>query len=121
MDRTRLGIVHQWRQLFGEWDVVVCPVLPTPAFPHDHGDINGRRIDIDGTLVPYKSQPLWMSVASLAGLPATSMPVGLSDAGLPIGVQVIGAHLEDRTTIGFAACFEREFGGFVAPPAFRHR
>ena len=32
MDRTRLGIVHQWRALFREWDVVLCPVLPTPAF-----------------------------------------------------------------------------------------
>jgi amidase len=119
MDRARLGIVHQWRQLFREWDVVVCPVLPTPAFAHDHSDINQRSIDIDGVPVPYKAQPLWMSVASLAGLPATAMPVGLSEAGLPIGVQVIGPHLEDRTTIGFAELFEREFGGFVAPPAFR--
>lgn len=33
-DRLRTGIAHQWRQLFREWDVVLCPVLPTPAFPH---------------------------------------------------------------------------------------
>ncbi len=117
MDRTRLGIAHQWRKLFHEWDVVLCPALPTPAFAHDHGDINQRSIDIDGKPVSYKAQPLWMSVASLAGLPATAMPVGLSEAGLPIGLQVIGPHLEDRTTIGFADVFEREFGGYVIPPA----
>ncbi len=61
-----------------------------------------------------------MSVASLAGLPATAMPVGLSKAGPPIGVQVIGPHLEGRTTIGFAQVFERQFGGYVAPPMFRN-
>jgi amidase len=119
MDRARLGIVHQWRALFREWDVVVCPVLPTPAFAHDHGDINRRTIDVDGVRVPYKSQPIWMSVASLAGLPATAFPAGLGGSGLPIGLQAIGPRLEDHTTIAFAELFERAFGGFVAPPAFR--
>jgi amidase len=119
MDRARLGIVHQWRALFREWDVVVCPVLPTPAFAHDHGDINQRTIDVDGTRVPYKTQPIWMSVASLAGLPATAIPAGRgSVTGLPIGIQAIAPHLEDRTGIAFAQLFEREFGGYVAPPGF---
>jgi amidase len=44
------------------------------------------------------------------------MPIGRSDDGLPIGMQIIGPHLEDRTTIAFAELVEREFGGFVAPP-----
>jgi amidase len=35
---------------------------------------------------------------------------------LPIGVQIIGPYLEDRTTLRFAELIEREFGGFVAPP-----
>ena len=58
-----------------------------------------------------------MSVASLAGLPATALPAGRGKTGLPIGMQAIGPHLEDRTTIAFAQLFEREFGGFVAPPS----
>ena len=33
-------------------------------------------------------------------------------------MQIIGPYLEDRTTLAFAACVEREFGGFVAPPGF---
>jgi amidase len=37
---------------------------------------------------------------------------------LPIGVQVIGPSLEDRTPIAFAQYCERAFGGFVAPPAY---
>jgi len=120
LDRMRLGIEHQWRQLFQAWDVVVCPVLPTAALSHDHGDMDGRRIDIDGRSVPYKAQAAWMSVASVAGLPATAMPIGLCDAGLPVGVQLIGAYLEDRTTIRFAELAEREFGGFTVPPLFGH-
>ena len=54
----------------------------------------------------------------LPGLPATVAPIGRSDNGLPIGVQIIDPYLEDRTTIAFAALMEREFGGFVPPPHF---
>lgn len=119
MDRARIGITHQWRQLFKEWDVVLCPVLPTAALPHDHGDMEGRRIDIDGQSVPYKAQAIWATVASVAGLPVTAMPLGLGAGGLPVGVQIIGPFLEDRTTLMFAELAEREFAGFVTPPAFR--
>jgi amidase len=35
---------------------------------------------------------------------------------LPIGVQILGGYLEDRTTIAFAGMIEREFGGFTPPP-----
>jgi amidase len=118
MNRARIGIADQWRRLFREWDVVLCPVLPTPAFAHDHSPIDRRTIDVDGARVPYKLQPIWMSVASFAGLPATAMPAGRDRAGLPIGIQAIGPYLEDRTTIAFAQLFEREFGRFVAPPGF---
>jgi amidase len=46
------------------------------------------------------------------------MPIARSAEGLPIGMQIIGPYLEDRTTIAFAEFAEREFGGFVAPPGF---
>jgi amidase len=118
-DRIRTGIADRWRQFFREWDVLLCPIMPTPAFAHDHSDMNARRISVDGAQVPYRGQTMWSSIATLAGLPATAMPIGLSGDGLPIGMQIIGPWLEDRTTIAFAGLVEREFGGFVAPPAFR--
>jgi amidase len=118
-DRIRAGIADRWRRLFREWDVLLCPVMPTPAFAHDHSDINSRRISIDGKEIPYADQTMWIGIATLTGLPATAMPIGRSDEGLPIGMQIIGPYLEDRTTIAFAELAEREFGGFVAPPAFR--
>jgi amidase len=118
-DRIRTGIADRWRRFFREWDVVLCPVMPTPAFAHDHSDIGNRRIAVDGMEITYTDQSMWAGIATLAGLPATAMPIGRSDEGLPIGMQIIGPYLEDRTTIAFAELVEREFGGFSAPPVFR--
>jgi amidase len=47
------------------------------------------------------------------------VPIDRSEADLPVGVQIVGPYLEDRTTIAFAELIEREFGGFVPPPALR--
>jgi amidase len=108
---------EQWRALFKEWDVVLCPPAVTPAFPHDHQpDQNRREIEIDGKGYPYRDQSVWPGIATTPGLPATVAPIERSKAGLPIGVQIVGPYLEDRTTIAFAGLLEQEFGGFVPPP-----
>jgi amidase len=104
--------------LFREWDVVICPILPTPAFPHDDKEIDQRTVDVDGRQIPYGHQALWSGPATLSGLPATAMPIGPGSGGLPVGVQVIGPYLEDRTALAFAQLAEREFGGFRPPPGF---
>jgi amidase len=93
-------------------------VLPTTAFAHDSTEMEQRRIDVDGRSIPYASQMLWAGPASVCGLPATVMPIGVSQSGLPIGIQIVGPYLEDRSTMAFAALAEREFGGFVAPPGY---
>ena len=116
--RIRLGIAQRWREVFREWDLVVCPSMPTPAFPHDHTPQPSRRIQIDDKDYPYDDQVVWPGVATLPGLPATAVPIERTDTGLPIGVQIIGPYLEDRTPLAFAKLIEREFGGFVPPPAF---
>lgn len=116
--RARIAIAHQWRQFFREWDVVVCPVLPTTAFPHDDTEMSQRTIDVDGQRIPYGLQAVWSGPSSLSGLPVTAMPIGLGSSGLPVGVQIIGPYLEDRTTLEFARLAEREFGGYQSPPGF---
>jgi amidase len=117
-DRARNGIAARFRALFGEFDVIVCPVAPTAAFPHDHSEQRTRRLDIDGTSYPYGHQLVWAGIATLTGQPSTAVPIGRSPEGLPIGAQIVGPFLEDRTTLHFAALIEREFGGFVAPPGY---
>jgi amidase len=118
-DGGRARLRAQWRELFKSFDAVICPVMPTPAYPHDHSpDQEARRINIDGSDYVYPDQLAWPGIATLPGLPATAIPIGLSPEGLPIGVQIVGPWLEDRTPLQLAELIEREFGGFVPPPAF---
>jgi amidase len=120
-DRQRARLRAEWRALFGAFDAVICPASPTPAFPHDHAPMEKRRIAIDGESYPYADQFVWPSVATAPGLPATAAPIGLSRDGLPIGVQIIGPWLEDRTPLKLAALMEQAFGGFVVPPGFEEQ
>jgi amidase len=112
----RQGLRARWQALFEEVDVVLCPPMPTVAFSHDHTPQGTRRLDIDGKTVPYIDQGAWVGVATLTGFPATTAPIGHAENSLPIGVQIIGGFLDDRTTIAFAGLIEREFGGFTPPP-----
>ncbi|MFE6686282.1 amidase [Streptomyces sp. NPDC057743] len=107
---------HGWRRLFAEFDAVVCPITPTPAFPHDHHpDPLERRLDIDGVEYPYFDQLAWAGVATMPGLPATAIPTGRSPEGLPVGAQLIGPMFEDRTPLRLAELLEQKIGGFQAP------
>jgi amidase len=118
-DGARARLRAQWRALFASFDAVICPVMPTPAYPHDHSaEQETRRIDIDGKEYAYPDQLAWPGIATLPGLPATAVPIGLSPDGLPVGVQILGPWLEDRTPLKLAELIEREFGGFVPPPGF---
>jgi len=115
--RTRLRA--QWRELFKTYDAVICPIMPTPAYPHDHlPDQEQRRIKIDGKDYVYPDQLAWPGIATLPGLPSTAIPTGFAPDGLPVGVQIVGPWLEDRTPLRLAELIEREFGGFKPPPMF---
>ncbi len=115
-DFIRTGILDRWRRFFRDWDVVVCPVMPTPALAHDHRPVAERTVMVDGQAMPYGDLPLWSSIATLSGLPSTAFPLDLSPQGLPVGAQAIGSFLEDRTTIAFADLLAQAFGGFKPPP-----
>ena len=114
---AQVAFARRWAQLFEAFDVVLTPAFGTVAFPHEDGpDMGARKLMIDGAATEYFAQLAWPGLALLPNLPATVAPIGLSPGGLPIAVQIIGPHLEDRTTIAFAGLLEREFGGFRAPP-----
>jgi amidase len=115
-DGQRAGLRAQWRAFFAEFDALICPVMPTPAYPHDFlPDQAQRRIVVDGKDYPYQDQLFWPGVTTCPGLPSTAIPLGLAN-GLPIGAQIVGPWLEDRTTLRLAELIEQEFGGFVPPP-----
>jgi amidase len=116
LDRHRLELSACWRSTFERWDVVVCPVAPTTAFPHDDRPFEQRTIEIDGSRVGYDTIPLWTAVATPCGLPVTTVPLGHDSASLPVGAQIIGPRFEDYTTIAFAGLLESALGfRFIAP------
>jgi amidase len=109
-----------WASFFKHYDVLLAPVSPTVAFPHDHkGTIMTRTLKINGKEKPMLNNMTWTRVAIVSGLPATVAPVGLSDSGLPVGIQIIGAMFEDRTTIDFAKGLSELIGGLVVPPGYK--
>jgi len=119
-DIARTRLQQQWRALFAEIDIVLCPPMPVTAFAHDHSaQQHERRLEVDGKPYPYLDVGLvWAGPATSAGLPAAVVPIDRGESSLPIGVQIIGPYLEDRTVLAFAAAIEREFGGFVPPPGY---
>lgn len=106
-------------RFFTDFDVLLCPITPVTAIPHDHNpDVDARRIVVNGRERPYGDLNPWSSLPGVCGLPAAVVPAGLSGAGLPVGLQVIGPWLEDRTVIDVAARIAEVSGGFVRPPGF---
>ena len=84
---------------FGEADVLVCPSIPNPAFRI------GEKVD--DPLSMYLSD-VFTVPASLAGLPAISVPSGLSREGLPLGIQVLAPRFAEEALFAAAGAFERE-------------
>ena len=115
---VRTQIRSQWKAFFEDWDILLCPIMVTTAFPHDHSPQGERTLMVDGKEVRFWDQIFWAGLANLAFLPSTVFPAGLADDGLPVGLQAISAEYNDRTTIDFARLVTREIGGFRAPPGF---
>lgn len=115
----RAKLRRQWRDFFARYDVLMTPVAATAAFTHDHNpDREQRLVSVNGRPRRYDEQMFWAGVPSLSYLPATAAPLGLTPAGLPVGIQIIGAEGDDLTTIAFARLLAAEMGGFVAPPGY---
>jgi amidase len=109
----------QWAVVFRDIDVLLSPVCSVNAFPHDDSFFYDRTLAVDGARFPYYRLSAIPAIASLPGLPATVFPTGrFAASSAPIGLQAMGAYLEDRTTLKFAQLVEAEIGGFIPPPGF---
>jgi amidase len=104
---------------FRSHDVLLLPLAGVAAIPHDaSAALPARKIQVDGQPRDYLELASWISLATMTGHPATSAPIGRTADGLPVGVQIVGPLLEDRTPIDFAARLAALMGGFSPPPGF---
>lgn len=115
-DAVRSRLRHEIDAAFGRWQVILAPIAPVAAFPHDRRPFQKRSLKMsDGQAIPYPSMLTWISVATALRLPATAVPAGRTAAGLPVGVQLIGPHAGDARTLALAQAIDENVRGFVAP------
>lgn len=86
----------------GDNGVFFYPVFPSSAFRH-------------GMSVFTSSSMSYLSLANITGLPATTIPVGFIENGLPIGIQVMAGKNQDRLCLSVAKELETVFGGWMSP------
>jgi len=106
--KVRTLIARDFASAFENCDAILTPTAPSSAFAI------GEKMDDP---VAMYLNDVFTVPSSLAGLPAISLPAGLSDDGLPLGLQVIGRAFDEETVLAVAAALEAA-AGFSAEPAF---
>jgi len=104
--KVRALIARDFEQAWGQCDLLLAPTTPTAAFAL--GD------KLDDPLSMYLND-VFSVPASLAGLPAMSVPAGLNSEGLPLGLQVIGKAFDEQGVLDAALAIEQR-AGFAAKP-----
>ncbi len=104
--KVRALIARDFEQAFEKCDVILAPTTPTAAFKLGENS--------DDPLAMYLND-VFAVPASLAGLPAMSVPAGLNRDGLPLGLQIIGNALDEQGVLNAGLAIE-ERAGFVARP-----
>jgi len=100
-DAVRGALTARFSALLSTYDLLVSPQLPVLAFPvgQDVADPGTQEHWIDWTPFTY---PL-----NMTRHPAASVPVGLSDTGLPMAMQIVGQHFDDRLVLRAARAYEQ--------------
>jgi aspartyl-tRNA(Asn)/glutamyl-tRNA(Gln) amidotransferase subunit A len=96
--QVRTLIKNDFEEVFKNYDVIIGPTTPTPAFK-----IGEKTSD---PLTMYANDILTIPV-NLAGVPGISVPCGLSGEGLPLGLQIIGKHFDENTVYRVAHAYEQ--------------
>lgn len=104
--KVRALILRDFTEAFAKVDALLTPTAPSSAFAQ------GEKMDDPVTM--YLND-VFTVPASLAGVPAMSIPAGLDSRGLPLGLQVIGRHFDEETVFSVSAALERA-AGFTAKP-----
>jgi amidase len=114
-ERMRLIVA----EIFARYDVMLLPGNQVTAIAHDHSEpMEARTLTFAGRKREYLDLMAWIALATALLLPATVVPAGLAEDGMPVGLQIVGPYLHDYTTLDFADRASQVLGGFVPPPAY---
>jgi amidase len=117
LTQERARIRRVWGDWFQAHDVLLCPVMPMAPFRHNlEGDPLSRSVMINGRARSYLQSTLWNGLVGMAYLPSTVVPVGRTSDGVPVGMQVVGPYLEDRTALTAAHLISGVLGPWEPPP-----
>ncbi|MBV6517495.1 MAG: Asp-tRNA(Asn)/Glu-tRNA(Gln) amidotransferase GatCAB subunit A [Candidatus Brocadia sp.] len=108
--KVRSLIKNDFDVAFQTVDCIICPTSPVPGFKI------GERAK--NPLEMYLSD-IYTIPANLAGIPGISLPCGFSQEGLPIGMQILGKHLEEKKLLQIAYAFERETDFHTKKPVLK--
>ena len=115
-DAVRNRLRREAGAAFETYDVIIAPIAPVVAFPHDHRPFGRRKLaTANGRTFPYNAMLNWIAFATALHLPATTVPAGRAASGLPVGVQLIGPPGGDSRTLAIAQAIDENLRGFVAP------
>ncbi|WP_236675102.1 amidase [Piscinibacter sp. HJYY11] len=99
----RKAICNTMWRFMSNYDLLITPTLAVPPFPVH---MQGPEI-IEGRMGRNADWLCFTFPANLTGQPAASIPAGFTKDGLPVGLQIIGRHLDDRTVLRASAAFEQ--------------
>ena len=112
-EQKRTELYHRIRTFMETYEYMIFPVTQVPSF-----DVKQRYIkEING--VAMETYIDWMKSCyyiSSTGLPAISVPAGLTSEGLPIGLQIVGRHQQDFSVLQLAHAFEQATGFWKTKP-----
>ncbi|HEX7108941.1 MAG TPA: Asp-tRNA(Asn)/Glu-tRNA(Gln) amidotransferase subunit GatA [Aestuariivirga sp.] len=103
--KIRTLIKRDFEQAWAKVDVVLTPATPSPAFAP--GEISDP--------VQMYLNDIFTVTVNMAGLPGIAVPAGVSNDGLPLGLQLIGKAFDEETLFKTAAAIEQVAGGYTAP------
>lgn len=106
-DEIREKVLFQMRK----FPVLLCPTAAIPAFCHGE-----REWQVEGKTVKYLDAWSYCAWFNLLGFPAVVVPMGFSEQGLPIGVQIVGRPWEEEMMLAVAAKLEEARGPWQGPP-----
>lgn len=113
IDQTRTKMWHDLCAVFERYDALLCPTMALPAPRNDLHDADFERIE-DGRLYGLDMTCLFNHVGQC---PALSVPMGMTDAGLPTSAQIIARRFDDPTALRIGAAIEaRQPWPAWAPP-----